>query len=68
MNLASSGTQSDEDGWKTMLEAEKLLLSKGLGPIPVYQIGNTTLRSENAKGWIYSSTGVYLTTISLLSK
>ncbi len=58
IDLASSGTQSDEDRWKTMLEAEKLLLSKGLGPIPVYQIGNTTLWSENAKGWIYSSTGV----------
>lgn len=58
VTLAASGTQSLEDRWKTMLEAEKVLLSEGLGPIPVYQVGSTTLWNKKVKGYIYNMTGV----------
>ncbi len=57
-NLAADGSQSLEDRWKTMIEAEKVLLSEGLGPIPVYQVGATTLWNEKVKGWVYNLTGV----------
>lgn len=58
VELASSGSQSLEDRWNTMREAENVLLAKGLGPIPVYQVGSTTLWNQKVKGWIYNLTGV----------
>lgn len=56
--LAGMGKQSPEERWKTMIEAEKVLLEKGLGPIPVYQVGSTTLWNPKVKGWVYNLTGV----------
>lgn len=58
VKLASTGKQSDEERWKTMIEAEKELLKDGLGPIPVYQVGSTTLWNTKVKGWVYNLTGV----------
>ena len=58
VNLAGSGSQSTEDRWNTMMEAEDLLLDKALGPVPVYQVGSTTLWNQKVKGWIYNMTGV----------
>ncbi|MDO4777989.1 MAG: peptide ABC transporter substrate-binding protein [Tissierellia bacterium] len=55
---ADSGTLSDEDRWKALLEAEKELLSEGQGPIPIYQTGNAVIWAKGVKGWIYSTTGV----------
>lgn len=58
VELAASGTQSLEDRWNTMMEAEDVLLAKALGPVPVYQVGSTTLWNQKVKGWIYNMTGV----------
>lgn len=58
VKLAASGTQSLEERWETLKKAEKLLLSEGLGPIPVYQVGSTTLWNQKVKGWVYNMTGV----------
>ena len=57
VELASSGKQTPEERWETMIEAEKVLLEKGLGPIPVYQVGATTLWNPRVKGWVYNLTG-----------
>lgn len=58
INLAAGGTQTPEDRWNTMKEAEKYLLKDGLGPVPVYQVGSTTLWNSKVKGWVYNLTGV----------
>ncbi len=58
VKLAASGTQSLEDRWKTMIEAEQELLKGALGPVPVYQVGSTTLWNTKVKGWVYNLTGV----------
>lgn len=55
---ASSGKEEPETRWKTMIEAEKVLLKDGLGPIPVYQVGSSTLWNPKVKGWVYNLTGV----------
>lgn len=55
--LAGSGKQAPEDRWKTMIEAEKVLLDGALGPVPVYQVGSSTLWNPKVKGWVYSLTG-----------
>ncbi|MDO5027200.1 MAG: peptide ABC transporter substrate-binding protein [Tissierellia bacterium] len=58
VKLAASGTQSPEDRWKTMIDAEVELLKGALGPVPVYQVGSTTLWNPKVKGWVYNLTGV----------
>ena len=58
VKLAASGTQAPEDRWNTMMDAEKYLLKDGLGPVPVYQVGNATLWNPKVKGWVYNLTGV----------
>lgn len=58
VELAAGGTQSDSDRWQTMKDAEALLLSDGLGPVPVYQVGSSTLWNPAVKGWVYNLTGV----------
>lgn len=55
---AIGGGLSDEDRWTKLLEAEKLLLEEGQGPIPVYQTGNSVMWAEGVSGWIYNTTGV----------
>lgn len=55
---AVKGGLSLEDRWKTMIEAEKELLKDAQGPIPVYQIGATTMWNPNVTGWEYHNTGV----------
>lgn len=58
VNEAASGTQSLEDRWQSMIEAERVLLAEGLGPVPIYQVGSTTLWNTKVKGWVYNLTGV----------
>lgn len=55
---ASSGTLSDEERWQVLLDAEKLLLKDAQGPIPVYQVGNSTMWNPAVTGWEYHTTGV----------
>ncbi len=58
INLAKSGTQSPEERWQTMIEAETLLMESGLAVIPVYQTGAAQLWNPKVKEVYNMSVGV----------
>lgn len=58
IKLANSGTQKAEDRWKTLVEAEKLLLESGLGPITIYQTGAAHLMNPKVKNVYNQSVGI----------
>lgn len=58
IDKAVRGGLSQEDRWQTMIEAEQMLLKDAQGPIPVYQVGSTTLWNPNVTGYEYHNTGV----------
>ncbi len=47
--LTKSGTQTTEERWQTMMEAEKYLLESAMGPIPVYQTGAAQIWDPRVK-------------------
>lgn len=57
IDQAVNGGLSQEDRWQVMIDAEKLLLSDGQGPIPIYQVGQSTLWNPKVTGIIYRPTG-----------
>ncbi len=58
INKAKYGKLSFEDRWKTMIEAEKVLLSENVGVLPVYQTGKAELWDPKVKDVYIKSVGV----------
>lgn len=61
IDKATNGGLSQEERWQVMIEAEALLLQDGQGPIPIYQVGQTTLWNPKVSGVIYRPTGASYT-------
>ena len=57
IDKAVNGNLPVQERWEVMKEAEKVLLKDGQGPIPIYQVGQTTLWNPKVSGVIYRATG-----------
>ncbi len=58
IKLAKSGTQTTEERWQTLIDAETVLMKSGLGPIPIYQTGAAQLWNPKVKDAYNMSVGV----------
>ncbi len=58
MNECLAGKDDPMVRWQKMLDAEKILMKAAGGPIPVYQVGESSLWNPKVEGIIKNSVGV----------